>query len=209
MKKCFSKTLALEIGAGLLCAAAAGALGVAFWPQVKPDRISARPLVEQPEFVAAASALRVPPPTLVATPSPSTSATAPLTPDIPKAALSSLARSVVFAPRHEAAPSPEPALDASAPASPGAAETCARGLVALADGELAAARRWLERAADLGDKRALLALGDAYNPTMLKKLGVVGAPGEPARARDYYNRARASGLAIARERLTTLEANAN
>ncbi len=209
MKKCSSKMLALEIGAGLLCAVAAGALGVAFWPQVKPDRISARPLVEQPVFVAAASAMRVAPPTLVATPAPPTSQTAPLTPDIRKAALGGLTRSVVFAPPQEAAPNPAPALEATAPASPEAAETCARGLVALAEGELAAARRWLERAADLGDKRALLALGDAYNPTMLKKLGVVGAPGDPARARDFYNRALASGLAIANERLTTLEASAN
>jgi len=43
----------------------------------------------------------------------------------------------------------------------------AQGLVALAGGDVAAARAFLERAADAGDARALLVLGDAYDPGTL------------------------------------------
>ncbi len=62
-----------------------------------------------------------------------------------------------------------------------------------------------QQAADEGENRAYMVLGDAYNPAMLTRLGVLGAPGDAALARDYYNRAVAAGLTGARDRLASLE----
>src|SRR5260370_5234921 len=42
---------------------------------------------------------------------------------------------------------------------------CAEGLVAFANGDIAAARGFLVRPAEAGDARALMALGDTYDPT--------------------------------------------
>ena len=53
----------------------------------------------------------------------------------------------------------------------------------------------LKRAVDAGDARALLVLGDAYDPTTLTRLGAIGVKGDASRARDYYQRAREAGLA--------------
>jgi TPR repeat protein len=77
----------------------------------------------------------------------------------------------------------------------------------LAGGDVAAARAFLERAADAGDARALLVLGDAYDPATLTRLGAVGLKGDPSRARDYYQRASDAGLAAARQRIAAAEAS--
>ena len=81
----------------------------------------------------------------------------------------------------------------------------AQGLVALAGGDVAAARAFLERAADAGDARALLVLGDAYDPGTLTRLGAIGVKGDESRARDYYQRANDAGLAAARQRIAATE----
>ena len=54
-----------------------------------------------------------------------------------------------------------------------------------------------------------MALGVSYDPRTLARLGVVGAPGDVARARDYYARAQSAGLAGAAERIAALDAHAN
>ena len=77
----------------------------------------------------------------------------------------------------------------------------AQGLVALAGGDIAAARAFLERAAEAGDARALLVLGDTYDPATLARMGAVGLKGDAARARDYYARALSAGVAAARDRM--------
>ena len=79
-------------------------------------------------------------------------------------------------------------------------------MLALADGDLATARLFLQRAADAGDSRALMALAETYNPVTLAGLGVVGAHGDPARARDYLSRAVAAGVGAAKDRIAALEA---
>ena len=81
----------------------------------------------------------------------------------------------------------------------------AQGLVALAGGDVAAARAFLERAADAGDARALLVLGDAYDPATLARLGAIGVKGDASRARDYYQRASDAGLVAARQRIAATE----
>ena len=75
---------------------------------------------------------------------------------------------------------------------------CAEGLVAFARGDIAAARAFLKRAAEGGDARALMALGDS--------LGAVGLKGDEATARNYYSRALAAGVGGARERIAALAA---
>jgi TPR repeat protein len=81
---------------------------------------------------------------------------------------------------------------------------CAAGLIALAKGDIAAARALLRRAAEAGDPRALMALGDTYDPTTLSRLGALGLKGDEKLARTYYSRAAAAGVGGARERMASL-----
>ncbi len=83
---------------------------------------------------------------------------------------------------------------------------CAEGLVAFAKGDIAAARGFLVRAAEDGDARALVALGDTYDPATLTRLGVVGLKGDEVVARRYYARALAAGVDGARRRIESLAA---
>jgi len=102
-----------------------------------------------------------------------------------------------------------PTTAADAPANGQALGLRAQGLVALAGGDVAAARAFLERAAEAGDARALLVLGDTYDPATLTRMGALGLKGDPARARDYYARALLAGVAAARDRMAALEARQN
>jgi TPR repeat protein len=81
---------------------------------------------------------------------------------------------------------------------------CAQGLVAFAKGDIATARALLRRAAEGGDARALMALGDTYDPTTLTRLGAAGLKGDEVTARSYYSRALAAGVGGARERIAAL-----
>jgi hypothetical protein len=81
---------------------------------------------------------------------------------------------------------------------------CAEGLVAFAQGDIATARAFFVSAAEAGDPRSLVALGDTFDPATLTRLGVVGLKGDGAKARDYYARALAAGASGARERLASL-----
>jgi len=83
---------------------------------------------------------------------------------------------------------------------------CAQGLVAFAKGDIAGARAYLKRAAEGGDARALMALGDTYDPTTLSRLGALGLKGDESVARSYYSRALAAGVGGARERIAALAA---
>lgn len=83
---------------------------------------------------------------------------------------------------------------------------CAEGLIALAKGDIAAARAFLRRASERGDPRALMALGDTYDPATLSRLGALGLKGDEAVARTYYSRALAAGVGGARERIAALAA---
>jgi TPR repeat protein len=83
---------------------------------------------------------------------------------------------------------------------------CAEGLVAFSKGDIATARAFFVSAAAAGDARALVALGDTFEPATLGRLGVVGLKGDAAKARDYYSRAVAAGASGARERIAALAA---
>jgi TPR repeat protein len=83
---------------------------------------------------------------------------------------------------------------------------CAEGLAAFAKGDIATARAFFVNAAAAGDPRALVALGDTFDPSTLSRLGVLGLKGDEAKARDYYTRALAAGATGARERMAALAA---
>jgi hypothetical protein len=103
---------------------------------------------------------------------------------------------------------------ASAAAPPGAAQPApdrseiaalvARGAKYFASGDIAAARLVLRPAALAGDSGAALALGETYDPVILKRLGVIGFAGDLAEARDWYRKAAELGSADAPQRLDQL-----
>ncbi|MGD0641383.1 MAG: hypothetical protein ABSC22_11605 [Roseiarcus sp.] len=186
----------LKAVAGLFAGAIVGVLTLAFWPQIEPGAVNARPAVEQPVFVTRAV---------------DTTATA----GIDKAAIAKLAVALRAGPQTAATTSPTRGLALTPPAATDATagdvalRLRGQGLVALADGDISGARAFLERAAEAGDARAILVLGDTYDPTTLARMGAVGLKGDAAKARDYYARALSAGLAAARNRIASLESQQN
>jgi len=176
----------LKVVAGVFSAVVVALLAVAFWPHLEPAVVSPRPAVAQPEFVTAAIA--------------------------PAAAIDRLALALRADPQAPDAAQPtrglaSPPIDAGKPhASDEALRLRAEGLAAMAGGDFAGARALLERAAEAGDARALLVLGDAYDPATLARMGALGLKGDAQRARDYYARALAAGVEAARQRIAALAA---
>jgi TPR repeat protein len=84
------------------------------------------------------------------------------------------------------------------------ASLLARARTYLSAGDVAAARLVLRRAAERDDPQAALALGGTYDPTVLKRLGIVNFQADPAMARDWYRRAAQLGSADATLRLEQL-----
>ncbi len=162
---------------------------IAFWPRIEPSSASQKAAVQQPVFVERA----------VVEPSPQRAA--PVTAHaIAKEALNKLA-SALRGPAAE-----QPAIASLAFPIDDARRLCAEGLIALAKGDIAGARAYLNRAVEGGDGRALMALGDTYDPTTLTRLGALGIKGDEAVARQYYSRALAAGVGGARERIAALAA---
>jgi hypothetical protein len=79
-----------------------------------------------------------------------------------------------------------------------------RGEDYLAQGDIAAARLILGRAAEAGEARAAYALAATYDPAVLKALRVVGFRPELDQARAWYAKAAGYGSAEAARRLATL-----
>jgi hypothetical protein len=96
------------------------------------------------------------------------------------------------------------------PASPTTGgEAAARDLVERADrllekGDIVGARAIYQRAAELGDASAALALGATYDPNRLWSLGALGLAGNKERARQWYQRASDLGHREAKARLSAL-----
>ena len=198
----------VKAGAGLLAGVVAGGLGFAFWPRVEPGVLSLRPAVEKPVFVVAAEPARpAPAPSMAVVAAPAGSA-----PDgsglVKLAAALRSDSSSPSSPTQLKSGIANPGLKAIAP-SEEAARFFAQGLIVLADGDVADARAFLERAADEGETRALMVLGDTYDPETLTRLGAVGIRGDAARARDYYARALAAGVGAARQRIAALDGKGN
>lgn len=71
----------------------------------------------------------------------------------------------------------------------------------VAQGDIAAARLMLARAAEAGDARSALALGATYDLDVLRKLGVLGVAADAAQARAWYAKAAEYGSGEATRRL--------
>ncbi len=110
----------------------------------------------------------------------------------PKAAL---ARPERVAPTEPAAaPPPAPTATANPTLPPLTAKQVSnilkRGDALLAQGDVAGARLLLGYAATRGNKDAMLKLGNSYDPEYLAKLGVRGVDPDPAKAAEWYERAK-------------------
>lgn len=90
------------------------------------------------------------------------------------------------------APAPEKPAVRLPEADPRAAELLDQGEQLVQQGEIANARRFFERAAELGEPKALVQLARTYDPVVLKELKVVGLKPEPEKAVELYERARAA-----------------
>ena len=100
-----------------------------------------------------------------------------------------------------------PATLAARPEAPGNPEVVrlmARARVLLGQGNIAAARSVLERAAEMGSALALFTLAETYDPAILSAWGTLGTQGDVGKAQELYAKAFASGVRHAEDRLNTL-----
>jgi TPR repeat protein len=77
----------------------------------------------------------------------------------------------------------------------------------LAEGNVAAARLFYERAADAGLAQGAMALAGTYDAEELARLGVRGIPPDPKEARRWYERAQQLGASDAQEHLRRVGTN--
>jgi hypothetical protein len=171
-----------KVLAGLVAGICAGVLVVAFFPRIQPSATTAKAAVEQPVFIAqpAIATQRAP------------AAGHPLAKDLVNKLATALRGPTT---------DPTPIASLTIPIDD-ARRLCAEGLVAFAKGDIASAL--LQRSAEGGDARALMVLGDTYDPTTLRRLGVIGLKGDEVTARNYYSRALAAGVGGARARIAAL-----
>jgi len=80
----------------------------------------------------------------------------------------------------------------------------ARARTKIQQGDIAGARRLLERASEGSDRDALFALAETYDPRMLAKWGVLGTKPDLALAKELYGKAAGQGAQGAKERLLAL-----
>jgi TPR repeat protein len=105
------------------------------------------------------------------------------------------------------APAPEQRADAHRPLSLDIEESetlVKRGKDLLANGDFAAARLLLRRAAEAGSAEGALTLGTTFDPVVLQRLGAIGAAADLARARQWYQRAAELGSRDASQQLAGL-----
>jgi hypothetical protein len=81
-----------------------------------------------------------------------------------------------------------------------------RGNEFIANGDLAAARLLLRRAAEAGSAEAALAVGATFDPVVMQRLGAIGTTPDIAQARQWYQRAAELGSNAALQRLAGLDA---
>jgi hypothetical protein len=203
----------IGIGAGAGATALTLILGLAFWPPLGKAPLVGKAVVTQPVFVASSAPAKAN--TGAASAAPEATTTIPAARATTDAsAMAKLAVALQFnstpvasgqgATRSITISAAAPSV--AAPASEAARRLCAQGLVAMAAGDIAGSRLYLERAAEAGDVRALMVLGESYDPTTLARMGALGIKGDAGKARDYYAKALAAGMGAARERMAALEA---
>jgi TPR repeat protein len=80
----------------------------------------------------------------------------------------------------------------------------AKGQEQLERGSIYAARKFFERAADIGLAQSAVALADTYDPEELARLRVIGIQPDVATAKKWYEKARELGASEASDRLRRL-----
>ncbi|QPF87172.1 hypothetical protein IC762_13150 [Bradyrhizobium genosp. L] len=80
----------------------------------------------------------------------------------------------------------------------------ARANELLAQGNISGARSVLERAVEMGSAGASFAIAETYDPRVLSGWKTYGTRGDAAKAREFYARAAAGGIAKAKDRLESL-----
>lgn len=84
------------------------------------------------------------------------------------------------------------------------ADLMSRGSSFLKNGDFAAARILLHRAAEVGSADAALMLGKTFDPLYLNELGAIGIQPDIAQARQWYQKAVQLGSEVAAQRLANL-----
>jgi hypothetical protein len=102
-------------------------------------------------------------------------------------------------PEQTAAVTPRPQLDQEE-----IGRLIKRGQQLLSAGDIAPARLMLQRAAVAGSAEAALMLGGTYDPDVLREIGVLGFAPNPAKAREWYQKALELGASEASRRLDRL-----
>ena len=97
-------------------------------------------------------------------------------------------------------PSSEPRFSATEIAA-----LVARGDASLTTGDVASARLLYESAADSGEARAAVRLGETFDPLFLGHARLRGVPGDLGMALFWYRRARDLGATEVERRLKALE----
>jgi hypothetical protein len=97
---------------------------------------------------------------------------------------------------------------AAAEVSKGDAEVAklmVRARALLGQGNIAAARIVLERAAETGSAQASFTLAETYDPVILSTWGTYGTHGDATKARELYAKAHAGGIQEAKNRFDALD----
>jgi hypothetical protein len=90
-------------------------------------------------------------------------------------------------------------------AQDGPEKLMARASALLGQGNISAARRVLERAAETGSALASFTLAKTYDPIILSKWGTYGTRGDATKARELYAKAHAGGIQEAKDRSEALD----
>ena len=196
---------AITLGSGGVAGALIGLLIYVFWPQPAKLAVALRAPVAQPVF-AEASKPAVAAVVIAAVASQAAAPAAEVPQSIAAVAAAPAPERAAGAGQSLAALEPRPAAKITPALKVGdhARDLFGEGLTMLAQGEIAPARLMLEQAAAAGEPRALLALGDSYDPAVLTRLGALGVTGDPGKAKDYYSKAVEGGVAEASQRLAQL-----
>jgi hypothetical protein len=88
---------------------------------------------------------------------------------------------------------------------PEVAKLMARASELLGQGNISAARRVLERAAETGSALASFTLAKTYDPIILSKWGAYGTRGDAAKARELYAKSQAGGIHEAKDLAEALD----
>lgn len=96
------------------------------------------------------------------------------------------------------------APSARGPSSAEVATLMSRARDRVRQGDIAGARRLLERASAGDDSNALFALAETHDASVLARWGVIGTKPDNAMARSLYERAASQGASAARERLLAM-----